>query len=55
MKPDGVALAAIQGLNENLEEQVRDRNSRIKALKNSLAELKSLVIMLAARQEGADL
>src|SRR6185369_4577988 len=42
---DGVALAAIQGLNDKLEEQ-RAENA---ALKRELAELKQLVKSLATR------
>ncbi len=44
---DGVALAAIQGLNEKLEEQtsaLRERDARIARLEAELAELKSLVV-----------
>jgi hypothetical protein len=36
---DGVALAAIQGLNQKLEE----KEARIKALENAVAELKTLM------------
>jgi len=43
---DGVALAAIQGLNLKLEEQsaaLRERDARIASLESELAELRSLV------------
>jgi hypothetical protein len=40
---DGVALAAVQGLNRKLEE----KNVEIQALKQSVAELKQLVSQLA--------
>ena len=43
---DGVALAAIQGLNQKVEE-ARAENA---ALKNELAELKALVERLATSQ-----
>jgi hypothetical protein len=45
---DGVALAAIQGLNQKLEE----REKEITELKQSLAELKELVSKLAGGQKG---
>ena len=40
---DGVALAALQGLNRKLEE----KDAEIQALKQSVAELKQLVSQLA--------
>jgi hypothetical protein len=43
---DGVALAAIQGLNEKVEEQsaaLRERDDRISRLESELAELRGLV------------
>jgi hypothetical protein len=46
---DGVALAAIQGLNEKLEEQVRAKDAKIESLENRLAELERLVTTLAGR------
>lgn len=45
---DGVALAAIQGLNEKLEEKSRE----VETLKKSLASLTELVNKLAAQQNG---
>jgi len=39
----GVALAAIQGLNQKLEEQVRDKDSKISDLEKRLAELEKLL------------
>jgi hypothetical protein len=45
---DGVALAAIQGLNQKLEEELAKKNAEIDALKRSVAELKELV--LSARE-----
>jgi hypothetical protein len=45
---DGVALAAIQGLNEI----VRERETRIQALEQTVAELKQLVSSLLNQQNG---
>ncbi|MCX6880010.1 MAG: tail fiber domain-containing protein [Verrucomicrobia bacterium] len=45
---DGVALAAIQGLNEKLDEKTRE----VEALKQSVAELRELVNKLASQQNG---
>lgn len=44
---DGVALAAIQGLNRKLEEAVREKDARIAALERNMAELQRLVSSLA--------
>jgi hypothetical protein len=49
---DGVALAAIQGLNQKLEEQVRDKDARIAELERGLAELKTLVKALTEKVNG---
>jgi len=46
---DGVALAAIQGLNQKLEEQARERDVRITALENELAEMKRLLTKLSTK------
>jgi len=48
---DGVALAAIQGLNQKLEETVRQKDARIAALEQNVAELKRLVNALARRMD----
>ena len=40
---DGVALAAIQGLNHKVEEQLRAKDVEIRELRQSLAELKALI------------
>jgi hypothetical protein len=40
---DGVALAAIQGLNQKLERQLEERDSRIATLEKAVAELKELI------------
>ena len=45
---DGVALAAIQGLNEKLEEKTQE----VEALKQSVAELRDLVTKLAGQLNG---
>ena len=54
---DGVALAAIQGLNEKLEDQARqsrEKDDRIRDLAKSVEELKTLLNQLTTqRQEGA--
>jgi hypothetical protein len=43
---DGVALAAIQGLNDKVEAQANEKDARIKNLEKSVEELKSLVEQL---------
>ena len=43
MDADGVALAAIQGLNQKLEE----KEARIKALEATVTELKEMMIQMA--------
>jgi uncharacterized coiled-coil protein SlyX len=40
---EGVALAAIQGLNRKLAEEAREKDARIAALERSLAELEKTV------------
>jgi hypothetical protein len=49
---DGVALAAIQGLNQKLEERSRKLEEENAALRSELAELKQLVCSLAAQLNG---
>lgn len=46
---DGVALAAIQGLNAKLEDQVKARDARIGELERRLASLEHLLGKLAAK------
>jgi hypothetical protein len=41
---DGVALAAIQGLNQKLEEELAKKNAEIDELKRSVAELKEMLL-----------
>ena len=40
---DGVALAAIQGLNEKLEAEVKAKDARISELEKRLAAIESLL------------
>ncbi len=49
---DGVALAAIQGLNEKFDEQTRLKDARIQQLEATVEELKALVGKLAGQQNG---
>jgi trimeric autotransporter adhesin len=49
---DGVALAAIQGLNQKLESQLREKNSEIQDLKSRLAELEQLKRTVAELQRS---
>jgi hypothetical protein len=46
----GVALAAIQGLNQKLEQGNKDKDAEIQNLKQDIAELKKLVGALSQRQ-----
>jgi len=46
----GVALAAIQGLNQKLEQQIKAKDAEIQDLKQSVAELKKLVQSLAEKK-----
>ena len=43
-------LAAIQGLNEKLEKQTKEKDAEIKELRQNVEELKKLVEQLAARK-----
>src|SRR5207249_2453898 len=45
---DGVALAAIQGLNQKLEEALKDKDAKINALQKELGTLKEIVMKLSA-------
>jgi hypothetical protein len=49
----GVALAAIQGLNQKLETQAEEKNARIRELEESVSELKAMVKQLAALQTAS--
>ncbi len=46
----GVELAAIQGLNQKLEQKDKDKDAEIQELKHSVDELKALVKQLAAQK-----
>jgi hypothetical protein len=54
LEADGVALAAIQGLNKKVEQQAEDKDARIKALESKIAELQALVEKLAVRGNQAE-
>ena len=43
MDPDGVALAAIQGLNQKLEREAKEKDAEIQALKQRLEDLEALL------------
>ncbi len=47
---EGVALAAIQGLNQKVEEQLKAKDAEIQDLKQSVAELKKLVQSLTEKK-----
>ena len=47
LEVDGVALAAIQGLNQKLEEQLKTRDAEIRELRRTLAEVQSALRALA--------
>jgi predicted RNase H-like nuclease (RuvC/YqgF family) len=49
---DGVALAAIQGLNQKVEEDVASLRAENAALKSELSELKDLVNSLTQKLTG---
>ena len=47
----GVALAAIQGLNQKLEERLKAKDTEIEQLRSSMEELKKLVLKSAAHSK----
>jgi hypothetical protein len=49
---DGVALAAIQGLNQKLEEQLRDKDRRIQELERAVEQLRALVQTAISAKRG---
>lgn len=51
---DGVALAAIQGLNAKLEQALAARDAQVAAQERELAELRGMIQMLAARMSMPD-
>ena len=48
----GVALAAIQGLNHKVEEQMKAKDAEIEELKQAVSELRKLVSTLAQKSNG---
>ncbi len=46
---DGVALAAIQGLNEKLDQQLKTKDREIQSLRQSVLELKELLLALGKK------
>ena len=48
---DGVELAAIQGLNEKLEEKIREKDARLRAMEQELSALKQAVEELANKRK----
>jgi hypothetical protein len=50
---DGVALAAIQGLNQKFEERLKEKDAELESLKQQLAELQELITTRIAK--GNDL
>ena len=48
----GVALAAIQGLNQKLENSVKEKDAEIATLKERLAAVEAMVKSLADRTAG---
>ena len=49
---DGVALAAIQGLNQKLEQIIKEKDARIQTLEKDMAELKAMVSSLLQKSKG---
>ena len=49
---DGVALAAIQGLNQKVEQVVKEKNAQIQTLEKDVAELKAMVNSLLQKSSG---
>jgi phage shock protein A len=47
---EGIALAAIQGLNQKLEDQLKTKDAEIQELKQNMAELKKMVQSLAEKK-----
>ena len=48
----GVALAAIQGLNQKLEDTLKEKEARISALEKEVGELKAAVSTLLQKSSG---
>jgi hypothetical protein len=49
---DGVALAAIQGLNQKLEAELKQKGAEITELKQAVTELKQLVQQFTKQNGG---
>ena len=49
---DGVAFSAIQGLNQKVEQVVKEKNARIQTLEKDVAELKAIVNSLLQKSSG---
>ncbi len=49
----GVALAAIQGLNQKVEDQLKAKDAEIEELEQAVSELRKLVSTLAQRSNGS--
>jgi hypothetical protein len=50
----GVALAAIQGLNQKLEASLKERDARVDELEKTVRELKSLLPKLASKNPSGN-
>jgi hypothetical protein len=50
----GVALAAIQGLNQKLESEAQARDARITALETELTKIKETLAKLSAERNNRD-
>jgi hypothetical protein len=46
---NGVALAAIQGLNQKLTDELKQKGTEIAELKEELSEIKRLLVKLSAK------
>ena len=51
---EGVALAAIKGLNQKLDEQIGARDAEIERLQQTVAQLEDMVKKLAATQKASE-
>ena len=48
-----MALAAIQGLNQKVEDQLKAKDAEIEELEQAVSELRKLVSTLAQRSNGS--
>ena len=51
---DGVALAAVQGLNQKLEEKLRDKELELRTLKERFSRLERLILNRAGQNSEED-